>query len=347
VISQAEARTGTSRSLDLPGAQQLNVDIPAGVRDGQIIRLSVQGKVAANASSGTVDTLVITIAIAAGSETVLETGKKPLLPSPRAWLLAGMALFMVLVSAGLYLLVGHHYGRTADAITTARAAVTATAHARAQASIATSTATSPFTAATATAERNIYIEATKGTPTLNDPLVNNSLGSQWEEIPTVTQGGTCAFIDGAYHATQAHSDEFFRCAARHTDYSNFAYQVEATIQTGDEAGIIFRFDRALLTFYSFHISTDGAYRLDVDNRQGFVRTLSSGTSTAIKIGHNQTNLLTVVAQGPHLSLFVNKQYVTSVTDSTYSRGSIGVMAQDDFSATNVAFNNAEVWVLQP
>lgn len=348
VISQAEACSGTKRSLDLPGAQRVTVEIPAGVHDGQVMRLSVQGQVADHASSDSVETLVVTIAIPSditGDETMRERRVRPTLPSPRVWALVGMALCVALASVGISLLVGVHRGQTTvGASTHSRAAVTATAQATSVA--ASATATSPLTAATVTAAQNIYREATRGTLALNDPLANNSLGNEWDEIPAVTQGGTCAFIDGAYHATQDQSDVFYRCMARHTDFSNFAFQVGATIQAGDEAGIVFRFDRALLTFYAFHISTDGAYRLDVDNRQGFVRTLRLGTSPAIKIGHNQTNLLTVVAQGPHLYLFVNTQYVTDVIDSTYSHGSIGVMAQDDFSATAVFFQNARVWLLQ-
>jgi serine/threonine protein kinase len=339
VISQAEARTGTSRSLDLPGAQQVKVDIPAGVHDGQVMRLSVQSKAAGHASPDQVETLMLTISIRVGTpgdEPGREKEKRPIPLSPGAWALAGLALVVALTSVGIYLLVGEHHGQATGASTTTRTTVTATAP-----------APSPSTTATAAAEQNLYRQATSGIPVLDDPLVNNSLGNEWDEIPTVTQGGTCAFIDGAYHVTQDQSDVFYRCIARHTDYGDFAFQVQATIQTGDEAGIVFRFDRALLTFYAFHISTDGAYRLDVDNRQGFVRTLSSGTSPAIKIGHNRPTLITVVAQGPHLTIFVDTHDVTAVTDSTYSRGSIGVMAQDDYSATNVAFTNAKVWLLQP
>ncbi len=337
VISQDEARNGTSRRLDLPGAPHINVDIPAGVQDGQVIRLSLRNRAGDN-SSDSAETLVITISITPGNETVRQVS---MLLTTRTWLLAAMALFVALASMGTYLLVGAHAttnGPVKPRSTAPRSITT-------PAGTPTTVIASPSPSAAMIAEQKLYSEATSGKPVLNDPLVNNLAGYQWDEIPVITQGGTCAFIDGAYHATQGLRDVFYRCMAKQTNYANFAYQVEMTIQTGDEGGIVFRFDRALLNFYSFHISTDGAYRLDVDNREGFVRTLSQGTSPAIKIGHNQTNLITVIAQGSHLSLFVNKQYVTDVIDTTYSRGSIGVMAQDDYSPTNVAFTNAKVWLL--
>ena len=40
-ISQAEALSGTSRAITLPGGQRVNVAIPAGTYDGQVIRLQV------------------------------------------------------------------------------------------------------------------------------------------------------------------------------------------------------------------------------------------------------------------------------------------------------------------
>lgn len=40
-ISQAEALSGTSRAITLPGGQRINVAIPAGTYDGQVIRLQV------------------------------------------------------------------------------------------------------------------------------------------------------------------------------------------------------------------------------------------------------------------------------------------------------------------
>jgi hypothetical protein len=57
-ISQAEAYTGTSRTLTLPGGRHITVTVPAGAYDGQVIRL--QGL---DAPSGPADALILTIAI--------------------------------------------------------------------------------------------------------------------------------------------------------------------------------------------------------------------------------------------------------------------------------------------
>jgi eukaryotic-like serine/threonine-protein kinase len=43
-ISSAEARSGTSRMITLPGGQHVNVTVPAGAYDGQVIRLQSPGE---------------------------------------------------------------------------------------------------------------------------------------------------------------------------------------------------------------------------------------------------------------------------------------------------------------
>jgi serine/threonine protein kinase len=218
VISQDEARNGTSRRLDLPGVPHINVDIPAGVHDGQVIRLSVRGKTGDDSSDGA-EILAVTISITPGDETVRQASMLPaprtwlsgklrlidqvggsvsMLSTSRTWLLGALALFVVLVSMGTYLLVGAHATTNGPVKPRPTAPGSITTPAGTQ----TTGIASPSPSATVIAEQKLYSEATSGKPVLNDPLANNLAGYQWDEIPVITQGGTCAFIDGAYHATQ-------------------------------------------------------------------------------------------------------------------------------------------------
>src|SRR6266699_161064 len=61
-ISEQEALSGTSRRLTLPGGQRVTVAIPAGARDGQVIRVEGQGE---PSDSGRPGVLVLTLTIAA------------------------------------------------------------------------------------------------------------------------------------------------------------------------------------------------------------------------------------------------------------------------------------------
>src|SRR6266849_2516507 len=60
-ISMTEALAGTSRALTLPGRRQVNVFVPAGTRDGRVIRLEGLGDL--SSSGGPPGALILTIAI--------------------------------------------------------------------------------------------------------------------------------------------------------------------------------------------------------------------------------------------------------------------------------------------
>src|SRR5712691_5734669 len=66
-ISQAEAHSGTSRAITLPGGQQVSVAIPAGVSNGQVIRLPAVGD-----ASNPRPELILTIAIKRPEEAHLS-----------------------------------------------------------------------------------------------------------------------------------------------------------------------------------------------------------------------------------------------------------------------------------
>src|SRR5947208_8519414 len=70
-LSQAEAREGTTRILNLPGGRQVVVPVPAGTHDGQEIHLEGQGQAAGY--GGSRGTLILTIAIAPGEDFGSQT----------------------------------------------------------------------------------------------------------------------------------------------------------------------------------------------------------------------------------------------------------------------------------
>ena len=117
------------------------------------------------------------------------------------------------------------------------------------------------------------------------------------------------------------------------------------IITGDDGGIVFRGDSANYKFYRFYINQKGSYCIDLAQDINHVKSIACNLSSVINSGLNQTNLLTVIAQGSNIYLYINKQYVASLSDKTYSSGKIGVFVGDETNATDVAFNNAQLWIL--
>jgi len=425
-ISEAEARTGTNRTLTLPGGRQVTVSVPQGVHDGQIIRLEGQGTddpasaiiititilpteeissvsysrmgetfIPGSSSSRPDSTEAVVYAspspgaVQSGPDRVKETTPPSLPPLDessnkrrgpsrgRAILLIGLALLIVLPSVGLlyFTVTNQIAANNASATTQARNAAFASANAatarsnaataQANSASATAQANADATAqarsvataqanATATAQANATASALnpnpyppyRGTLEFNDPLSDNSLGNNWK---TYDDGiSACKFTGGAYHVIETKNKFFNDCFPEsNPNFSNFTYQVQMQIISGDCGGIIFRADATRTKFYFFRICQDGSYALYlyVDNTNANAQTVTSGTNSAINAGLDQTNVIAVVAQGNTLNLYVNQQIIHSVIDSTYSYGHIAVVAQDQGNPTEVAFSNAKVWTL--
>ena len=230
---------------------------------------------------------------------------------------------------------------TANAFATANAKIYATATAQAGVT-ATLTAQSTDATATATSLESIFTQATSGTPALNDPLSDNTGNNSWDET-SGTVDGSCVFIGGDYHVSEARQGYLQPCFAESTNFSNFAYQVQLIFDKGNQAGIIFRATSSKDTFYFFHIGIDGSYALDLYKSAQQANALSHGFSSAITTGLTQSNQIAVIAVKGQLFLYANQQYITSITDSTLTSGTIGVAVQDGTIPAEVEFSNAQVW----
>ena len=227
---------------------------------------------------------------------------------------------------------------------TATSYANATATARAQANVA----------ATATAQ--VYATATTIASTypfsnnlvLNDPLVDNSKGVNWDN----DQSTGCFFSGSAYHVIEAKSGSYNTCAAIHSDYTDFTFETEMVIKSGGDGaagGLLFRADENNIKFYRLSIDNNGHYFVlaivDTTGASGNARKLTEGTASSFTTGLGSTNTLAIVARGDQYSFYVNQQLVTSFTDGTYSHGQIGFDADFGTSSTELVFTNIKVWQL--
>jgi len=195
--------------------------------------------------------------------------------------------------------------------------------------------------ATATVLQNLYARSTQGTPAFFSPLTSQD-GGNWDVYNTVSGGG-CAFRGGALHSSIQQKSFYVPCFAHATRFTNFVLQAEMTIVKGDQGGLIFRANDTLSQFYSFRVSSDGTYSLYLSKDDRHSTPLLYDASSFIKPDSGGTNLLTVIAKGSNLYLYVNKQCVGSLNDATYNSGKIGVFAGDNNNATDVAFRNVQIW----
>ena len=233
--------------------------------------------------------------------------------------------------------------QVANATSTADTQATGTAVAVANATATANAQATAFVVATQTALQNIYTSATSGTPALSEALSFNT-SSNWD-IGTAQGGGGCAFSGGAYHASLDTKGFFLPCLANNTSFSNFAMQVQMTIVSGDAGGLVIRANGGASKLYALSITSGGSYDLFVSRSSTQNSDLLNGSAPSFKQRTGQTNLLTIIARGSNIYLYINKQYVGNVTDSTYSSGQIGVLVDAHNNPTNVAFSNLQVWRL--
>jgi serine/threonine protein kinase len=222
---------------------------------------------------------------------------------------------------------------------------------------AIATANRLHTEATATAAaraiqnspQKLYQYITSSPPTWTDPLTHADTYNWWDQPVTDKNGNIeygCKYMQGAFYGI-ASPGNFAECSASGTNFSNFLYQVQMTIVQGHTGGLEFRCDPVTGDSYDFRISTDGIYifeKLPSNGKGGYNHvTITSGASAAIKQGLNQTNTLAVIARGSTFYFYVNGQYVTNASDSTYRTGNIGVYVDSDTGMVSAYFRNAQVW----
>ncbi len=251
-------------------------------------------------------------------------------PRSRRGLIVGLVIVVaLLILAGSSLLTYNFAvvqpAARANATATAQAAITATAYAG-----------SP---------QGAYIVATSGKPEVTDSLNGQSM-NEFSPNADNTFGGSCAYLNGAFHAIQAISHRFYDCPGN-DGFSNFALQVQIQIQQGDRGGIVFRANPNTGALYLLDITTSGHFNFYI--YKGFQATdsmiLYGGDAPDFHAGLNQTNLVTLIARGEFFFLYVNKVYAGELSDNTYTSGSIGLVADNDTQYTDVAYTNLQIWNL--
>ncbi len=109
---------------------------------------------------------------------------------------------------------------------------------------------------------------------------------------------------------------------------------------GNCGGLVLRDTISQAHAYSFEVCQNGSYQLFRWDSFSSAPRLTSGSSSAITTGLNQSNVIAAVANGSTFDLYVNHQKIASVNDSSYSQGQFGVCADAN---TEAAYTNARMW----
>src|SRR6266480_755141 len=344
-LSRAEALAGTKRTLTLPEGQQIVIPVPAGIRNGQEIRLQGRGQPSLNGRKGA---LVLTIALEhieppRQSRRGQSTGMIMLLTALTVFVMGAsvITLYFTVIRPNqlrAQTTAASVTKSTATSLSQARDTARAGATAQMNATATVQTQAVAQTKVTATVLQHIFNQATSGNPVLNDSL-NQQDNNNWE-VDSKAGGGGCAFTNGAYHVSTQLTGFFSSCYDHSHIFSNFVLQVQMTVLKGDRGGIIFRSDPTNTKFYLFRVGQDGSYDLYlyVDTTGSNAQLLAQGSSSVIHTGLNRPNKIAVIAAGSNLSFYVDQQFLVSIKDTTYQSGSIGVFADAQTNPTEVAFS---------
>ena len=114
-----------------------------------------------------------------------------------------------------------------------------------------------------------------------------------------------------------------------------------TINQGDCGGMELRYDPSTGKSYSFFVCSDGSWQFDryTGLSASNATVLISGNNSGITSGQNT---IAVVASGSQFTLYLNHTRLISVSDSTYSQGDIGLIANDSTNTTKVEYSDAAV-----
>jgi len=182
----------------------------------------------------------------------------------------------------------------------------------------------------------LYTSTVAVPPAYTTSLIGQD-GGKWDSGP-FGGGGSCGFAGGGYQIGVPQKSFAGVCVASGTFISNFAYQVQMTITSGDGGGLVFRDSNQQM--YRFRVGADGSYDLVNQNLL-----LATGSSKAIKTGLNQMNDLMVIAKDQQIYIYVNRQILMSVDDTASSSGMLGLFAVSLTHSTLVTFANVQVWRL--
>jgi hypothetical protein len=160
------------------------------------------------------------------------------------------------------------------------------------------------------------------------------------------QGNQCSFAANAYVVTAlpGANSGVTVCLEQKYTFSDFAFQAQMTIHSGsnnaDGGGLAFRGTNATIdSIYRLRIGLDGSYDIFRGNMIG---PAGSAVSSLVL---NQKILLTVIAQGNLIFLYVNNQFVATSYSTFSNQGQLGFLAFAKNQQVDVTFTDVKIWKL--
>jgi len=205
---------------------------------------------------------------------------------------------------------------------------------------------------------NTSAPATKDTPIFTDAFTNNNNG--WN-----LQGDPGKFSASVGNGTMVLEDDnhslLWELVPGQKTFSNFKLVVDAVLSKGDQNngyGVFIRGasnqNSELATYYRFALYGDGSYAIfkgsvDANGNTTNTRLQDYTQDPAIKKGGGLNHII-IVANGPAMTLIVNGQPLKTVTDNSYTSGSVALFVinlNPSQTGGQATFSNFGIYQLKP
>ncbi len=259
--------------------------------------------------------------------------------------LMGISFMLIIMSVILFAVFAYNSSRQAERVRNLTAQAISThqpnrAHAKPTRSTPVARASvirlSPQQAAIATANA-----ITGTTPVLVDDLSTDFISSWYVD------NTSCRFTRGAYHVIVKQANFLQACESNILSYDNTALQVDISLLSGSNAGMIFRANYQ--QYYDFGIDKQGDFffrRHDPNGAGGgsFTDLIPGTRSPAIAPGKRKNTLL-VIANGSDFKLFINGVFVGEAQDASYTGGQVGFSVETvpSVNTGEASFSNFKVY----
>jgi eukaryotic-like serine/threonine-protein kinase len=201
-----------------------------------------------------------------------------------------------------------------------------------QAAHATATVVVGMTAtaqAQVSATAGVVQTATAQTAAYNDPLTNanntETINAGWD-----SDTSNCVFNADGYHVITDLLSNLKGCHEQNVPFSNGTISVNMVLISGTYGGVFFRLSTTNIAKayygYLFEIDAQGNYQLlrsDDYSLESVVTLKKDKVSSGWKAGYLAKNALEMIVSGSAISLYANDSYLATISDATYTSGTIG------------------------
>lgn len=205
---------------------------------------------------------------------------------------------------------------------------------------------------------NTPAPTTKDTPIFTDAFTNNNNGWNLQGDPgkfSASVGNGAMVLEDDNHSL------LWEVVPGQKTFSNFKLVVDTVLSKGDQNngyGVFIRGasnqNSQLATYYRFALYGDGSYAIfkgsvDANGNTTNTRLQDYAQDPAIKKGGGLNHMI-IVANGPAMTLIVNGQPLKTVTDNSYTSGSVALFVinlNPSQTGGQATFSNFGIYQLKP